>query len=343
MIKHVVTTIEGCESDTLYKIAHMYVPPVVDFTFTDSVCLGKPTLFFGSISNALGDSGALAWNWIIDNTTPGMFLNVQNPINTYLNPGNHTVLLVSEHINYHSGSGTGNINNNACFGFAIKNVFVVNKPTPNFKINNIICQSSASIFTDSSYTSDGTPVTQWWWQANGGITSTQNTITTTYTNAGIDTVKLVVQNSKGCLSDTLKQPIVINAKPVANFGYSNPVCYGLPVQFTDSSVAVGSTVNKWLWVFNNASFSTQQNTSLSFTLFNPQIGLVATSAIGCKSDTVFKTLFINPLPNVVMRFKNACKNTLVNFTATDNSATVTQWKWQFGDGSIANTKDAQHT
>jgi gliding motility-associated-like protein len=340
MIKHVVTTIEGCESDTLYKIAHMYVPPVVDFTFTDSVCLGKPTLFFGSISNALGDSGVLAWNWNIADTISGVFLNVQNPIYTYLSPGNHAVFIAAVHPNYHAS--LGNFNSNACFGFVIKNVFVVNKPTAHFT-NNTICQSVQTLFTDSSYSSDNVPINQWWWQANGGITSTQNTITTTYTNAGIDTVKLVVQNSKGCLSDTLKQPIVINAKPVANFGYSNPVCYGLPVQFTDSSVAAGSTVNKWLWVFNNASFSTQQNTSLSFTLFNPQIGLVATSAIGCKSDTVFKTLFVNPVPNVIMSFKNACKNTPVNFTATDNSATVTQWKWQFGDGSIANTKDAQHT
>lgn len=326
IIKLAVKSIEGCESDTLTKLIRIYTRPVIDFTFNDSVCLGQSTNFFGSLISATDPVTNWAWNIL------NLQFLTQNTSFTFTPSGKHTVMLTA------TSNGKA-----SCLGTKVKDIFVVNKPTPNFKINNIICQSTATTFTDSSYTSDGTLVNQWWWQVNGGITSTQNTITTNYTNAGIDTVKLVVQNSKGCISDTLKQPIVINAKPVANFGYSNPVCYGLPVQFTDSSVAVGSTVNKWLWVFNNATFSTQQNTSLSFTLFNPQIGLVATSTIGCKSDTVFKTLFVNPVPNVVMSFKNTCKNTPVNFTAIDNSATVTQWKWLFGDGSTANTKDAQHT
>ncbi|MBK6378615.1 MAG: gliding motility-associated C-terminal domain-containing protein [Chitinophagaceae bacterium] len=33
---------------------------------------------------------------------------------------------------------------------------------------------------------------------------------------------------------------------------------------------------------------------------------------------------------------------MVSFTAVDNSATVTTWKWDFGDGGIANTRDTQH-
>ena len=153
----------------------------------------------------------------------------------------------------------------------------------------------------------------------------------------------MVHNSKGCASDTLKKSIVINPKPVTNFGYSTPVCYGLPVQFSDSSVVTGSVVNKWSWVLNNAEWSAQQNTSRSFSFFNPKVGLVATSALGCKSDTTFKTLFVNPLPDVTMNFKNSCKNAPVNFTATDNSGTVTQWKWVFGDGAVATTQNAQHT
>ena len=325
-VKLVVKTLEGCESDTLPKLIHIYTKPVIDFTFTDSVCLGSATNFFGNIISSTDPITDITWN------IEGLVIsNIQNPISTFLLPGSHTVLFTASS----NGSAT-------CTGAIQKDVFVVNKPTAWFKYNTI-CQSAAATFTDSSYTSDGTTVNQWWWNVNGGITSTQNTLTTIFANALTDTVKLVVHNSKGCASDTLKKSIVINPKPVTNFGYSTPVCYGLPVQFSDSSVVTGSVVNKWSWVLNNAEWSTQQNTSRSFSFFNPKVGLVATSALGCKSDTTFKTLFVNPLPDVTMNFKNSCKNAPVNFTATDNSGTVTQWKWVFGDGGTATTKDAQHT
>ena len=44
-----------------------------------------------------------------------------------------------------------------------------------------------------------------------------------------------------------------------------------------------------------------------------------------------------------MNFKDACKFAPVNFSGIDNSGTVTQWKWEFGDGGIAGTQNAQHT
>lgn len=340
IIKHTVTTIEGCESDTLYKIVHMYTNPVVDFTFTDSVCLGKPTLFFGSISNAVGDSGALAWNWSIDNISTGIFMNVQNPTYTYLTPGNHTVLLTAIHPNYHQSPG--NTNSNACFGLAFKNIFVVNKPTAYFK-QNTICQAATTTFTDSSYTSDGIPINQWWWALGNSGLSIQQNPPANYTIAGADTIRLVVHNAKGCASDTLKQPIVIHSKPIANFGYSNTLCSTLPMQFSDSSkVTGGYVVNKWSWLYNTAEWSTAQNPSKTFTAGTQTVQLVATSNMGCVSDLVAKTFYINPTPDVTINFNDACKNALVDFSAVDNSGTVTQWKWAFGDGGIANTQNAQH-
>ena len=326
-VKLVVKTLEGCESDTLPKLIHIYNKPIANFNFTDSVCLGSPTFFFDN-SVPAGDP-INKWAWTFSDSTG--VVGTPNAAHYFSSPGHHTAILGV------SANGT-----TGCLGIITKDVFVVNKPTANFKYNTI-CQSAVATFTDSSYAPDGVPVNQWWWNVNGGITSTQNTITTTYINAGSDTVKLVVRNVKGCVSDTLKKPVIINPKPVANFGYNTPVCYGLPVQFSDSSIITGSVINKWSWVLNNAEWSTQQNASRSFSVFNPKIGLVATSALGCKSDTAFKTLFVNPVPDVTMNFKNSCKNAPVNFTATDNSGTVTQWKWVFGDGAVATTQNTQHT
>ena len=329
-IKLAVKTLEGCESDTLYKVVHMYAQPTVDFTFTDSVCLGQPTLFFGSAAPAIGDTGAIAWNWNIDNNNTTIYYNVLNPTYVYPVPGSHTVIFIAA-----PKQSVG------CIGLKTKDVFVVNKPTAYFKYNTI-CQASTTTFTDSSYTSDGVPINQWWWSLGNSGISTQQNPQGTYPISGNDTIKLVVHNVKGCASDTLKQPIVINQKPAADFGYSVPVCNGLPVQFSDSSKLVVGSVTKWSWIYNGTVWSTKQNTSNTFTAGSQTVKLIATSSMGCVSDTVSKTFYVNPSPDVKINFKDACKNALVNFTAVDNSATVTQWKWIFGDGSSANTQNAQH-
>src|SRR5438094_7588341 len=80
--------------------------------------------------------------------------------------------------------------------------------------NNISCQSSATTFTDSSYSNGGT-ITQWWWKLDNGQTSTQQNPTTTYTITGTYIVKLVVKTN--CVSDTFSRVITVNPKPVANF------------------------------------------------------------------------------------------------------------------------------
>ena len=327
-IRHAVTTLEGCESDTLDKYVHIYGPPIVDFAFTDSVCLGTPTLFSGVLSPAVGDTAAIIWYWIYNGTNPQNF-NVSNPAYTFGSAGNQTVLLLA-----------APLLNISCMGVQGKGIFVVNKPTAYFKYNSI-CQSATNLFTDSSYTSDGTGVNQWWWNMGSAGVSTQKNPSAIFNNFGNDTIKLVVQNSKGCISDTLKQPIVINQKPTANFGLSTPLCNNLPVQFSDSSLAVGAIVNKWSWIYNTAEFSAIQNPVRSFISGLQTVQLIATGNNGC-SDTTSETFYVNPSPDVTMIFKDACKNSLVIFSATDNSGTVSQWKWTFGDGTIATTQNAQH-
>lgn len=324
-ISLLVKTVEGCE-DLFTKTIHIYTKPVVDFTFSDSVCLGTPTSFFGSVVSSTDPISD--WSWVIDGLA---FATTQNTTYTFPTPGNHIVLFSAT-----SNGSTG------CAGSIQKNVFVLNKPVAYFKFNTI-CQAAATTFTDSSYTTDGTSINQWWWRlGNSGFSTTQNP-PATFLISGNDTIKLVVHNSKGCASDTLKQPIVIHAKPTANFGYSLPTCTGVAVQFSDSSkVTGGDVVNKWSWIYNGAEWSAAQNASKIFTAGTQTVKLVATSNAGCISDSVSKTFYVNPTPTVNFNFKDACKNALVDFTAVDNSGTVTQWKWTFGDGASALTQNAQH-
>jgi gliding motility-associated-like protein len=330
-IKLAVKTAEGCESDTLYQVVHMYGHPTANFTFTDSVCLGTATSFFSNITPAAGDTAALSWKWGYNGGTL-QDINIANPLHTFITPGLQTVLL---------GVFPTFIPGFGCMGFQVKTVFVVDKPVAYFK-QNTICQAQTTTFTDSSYTSDGVAINQWWWSLGNSGVSTQQNPSGIYPVSGNDTIKLVVHNEKGCVSDTLKRPVIINNKPTANFGYSKPVCSGNTVLFSDSSKTTAGTISKWSWINNGIVWSTAQNAANTFVTGLQTVQLVATNSMGCISDTVTKTFIIDPTPVVTMNFKDACKNAMVNFTAIDSKAVVTQWKWTFGDGGTASSQNASH-
>jgi gliding motility-associated-like protein len=323
-----VATLEGCTSSPATKIIQVYSIPAVDFTLTDSVCLGQPTYFFGSFTVA-GGLPVNVWNWNIDNNGIS-YLNILNPSFTFLSPGNHNVMFFA------TTTGSG-----ACLGIKVKNVFVRDKPHAAIK-NQVICPNMPAVLQDSSYTTDGIGISNYWWDLGNGQFSTQKDPMVTYNIAGPVIVKHVVTDARGCISDTLTQTINLSPRPFANFGYSTPVCNGLPVQFSDSSKVTVGLITKWSWVYNGVEFSSSQNSSRSFTAGPQTVKLVATGSNGCVSDTAFKTFVVNPNPDVSINFKNACKNVLVDFKAVDNSGTVSQWKWIFGDGATANTQNAQH-
>jgi gliding motility-associated-like protein len=74
------------------------------------------------------------------------------------------------------------------------------------------------------------------------------------------------------------------------------------------------------------------------------MGLSVTSALGCRSDTVYKTFQIKTKPAVSMNFRDACKQTSVTFTAaeTTTSVGITSWHWDFGDGQPGTGNPVNH-
>lgn len=328
-IKLVVKTIEGCESDTLFKPIVIRARPVADFNFTDSVCIGSSITF--TDNSTLADGPVNGWVWLVDNVNAGN----NNPvlIHTFLTPGNHTVALAT------TGTGVAD-----CLSqFKTKNIYIRDKPVAAFTPGTI-CQAAIMTFTDASTSPDGASINQWWWDLDNGNISTSQNPSTVYNTAGADTILLVVTTVKGCKSDTLKKPIYVNAKPIANFDIDALKCFGTAIEFSDLSTVSGGTINGWSWVYNNGLFSSSQNPSGVFTAGSQSISLVATSNAGCRSDTTTKPFVVNPKAEVAMNFKDECKNTPVSFTGTDlTGGNMDEWHWSFGDGDIASTMNATHT
>lgn len=323
-IRFAVVSAEGCASDTLVRPIKIWERPSVDFTFTDSVCLGTPTQFF---DNTVSPSGPVTnWLWNID----GQVINTQNLTYTFTTAGSHTVT--------HGATATGSA---GCMGVKVKDVFVVGKPIAAFTIAPVLCQAAPIAFTDSSYTTDGTTLQQWQWFTSSGQSALVQNPSFTFANAGNDTIQLLVQNSRGCYSDTIKKPVAINPKPVAKFGITGPLCAGKPLLFADSTTLANGSIASWYWQFSNGATSAQQSTTQNFPL-GPQLAqLAVTSNMGCKSDTASLNFTIKPKPLVSFSFANGCVKDTIRFSATANTP-INAWIWNYGDGSIGATPQTNY-
>jgi gliding motility-associated-like protein len=323
-IRLAVTSTEGCLSDTLVQPIKIWERPNTDFTFTDSVCLGTPMQFF---DNTVSPSGPVtAWLWQID----GQNFTTQNLTYTFTTAGSHTVT--------HGASATGSA---GCMGLQPKTVFVVAKPIAAFTIAPLLCQAAPIAFTDSSYTTDGTTLQQWQWFTGSGQSSLVQNPNFIFANAGNDTIKLIVQNNRGCYSDTVKKAIAINPKPVAKLGITGSLCSDKPLLFSDSTTIANGSITGWYWQFSNGANSTQQNTTQNFPA-GPQLAqLAVTSSAGCKSDTASLGFTVKPKPLVNFSFNNGCVKDTIRFGATANTP-INAWVWNYGDGAIGSTQQTNY-
>jgi gliding motility-associated-like protein len=134
--------------------------------------------------------------------------------------------------------------------------------------------------------------------------------------------------------------------PVANFG-ANMVagCSPLIVQFSDQSTG-GAT--SWYWDLGNGSTSSIQNPTATYTTPGTYtITLTATNASGSNTTTKsnYITVYAGPTANFSASDTAGCTPHTVSFTdqSTTANGTITQWEWNFGDGSTSTLQHPTHT
>src|SRR5206468_5794803 len=133
--------------------------------------------------------------------------------------------------------------------------------------------------------SDGTQslFTYQWNFGDGGNANFQNP-THIYAAVGPFNVSLTVTSNNGCFDNSVKLLNTIYAEPQAAFSAPAEICFGIPINFTDQSTAVRSTVAQWNWDFGDGTFSTLQSPNKNYT--NPGTYIVklnVTSSTGCQT------------------------------------------------------------
>ena len=138
-----------------------------------------------------------------------------------------------------------------------------------------------------------------------------------------------------------------NAQLTANFsGTPTAGCSPQIVNFTDLSTG---NPTQWRWDLGNGTTSFLQNPSVTY--FTPgqyTIKLVIQNAAG-NSDSITKTqyitLFAIPVSNFSATPTSGCVPLNVQFTDLSSSVNspITQWLWDFGDGTTGITQHPAHT
>jgi PKD repeat protein len=189
----------------------------------------------------------------------------------------------------------------------------------------------------------------WQWDFGDGTSATGQNVTHIYGGSGAktDSVRLTVRSTGSCGTATVMKTISIKRViPTARFEVSKQ-CGNLSVNFYDSSLTTGNPIQNWLWQFGDGVTSNNQHPVHTFAGYGRHtVKLSIGTPGGCNElTTIQKDIVIEPRPSGDFTATKACAGAPVSFTDKSSivSGNITQWRWEFGDGTVSVLQHPQKT
>lgn len=321
----IVESNTGCSSLVATKPIIINQNPVVDFSLAN-VCLPAGVAKFKNLTtSASGAANTYLWNF-----GDGGFDTATNPVHIYTAAGPYQVSLKAT-------SPFGCVHDSTK---TFTNIYA--EPIAAFTHSPAeVCLPDTMRFTDGS-TAAGSTVSEWFWDFGDGTTSNLQNPSKKWNASGNYKVRLFVGSGAGCFSDTLEKQVVVNALPTAVFNVSSPVCEGRDVTFTNLSNPNAGNITSYFWSFGDSTTSTSGASSIThnYLLGTYTIALAVATDKGCESDTVYKTVKVNPVPAVNFILPRIClSDAFASFTdssfISDGSASSFIYTWKFGDANAS--------
>lgn len=162
----------------------------------------------------------------------------------------------------------------------------------------------------------------------------------TYTFSKADTIFIPISSYhptiENCYTrDDLTIPVVVKAKPSADFTFTHSGCTKDTIFFRAKDTTTNGYINRdfaWIMPGNRTALGTRVDTLLPPGTYPVRFGVVTRD--GCSSDTI-RTVTISDKPSAgfVTTPSTVCMGTGFQFRDTASSAiTVNKWYWNFGNG-----------
>src|SRR5438477_452508 len=267
IVKHVITGMDGCVSDTMKKTVYLGAKPVADFSLYDT-CSDKLIGIKNVSHSSFGDISH--WDWTLDGSIPSA---AQQPSFSDLSLGNHQLKLAVSTI-YGCSSDT-----------VTKNFSVM--PTPVVKIQAENGCLKLPIHFSGQQIDNATNIIQWNWKFGDGQSSSQKDPEHTYATGGMKTVHLTGIADNGCASNDTNTQIRVESI-FTNAGKDTSVQADKPFSLngTWGGDLDGTPVLKWS---PSTGLSTTSDPSPIAVLQNDQTySLTAVTDIGCTATDVVR-------------------------------------------------------
>ncbi|MCX6278758.1 MAG: PKD domain-containing protein, partial [Bacteroidetes bacterium] len=333
-----ITTTDNCETQKVNTV-QIGFRPYANFSFSANACPAQPVQFT-DLSQLNGGPVLTNWNWNFGDPTTGVSntSTAQNPTHIFSGSGAFIVHLIVT-------------NSNGCVDSVLngKTVTVNVAPVATFSAD-ASCLGSPTQFTDAS-TPAGS-IASWNWNFGDPGSGVNNASTLKdpvhiYNQLGTYTVTLQVINSSQCTHQTT-MPVTVSPKPTSMFQYAVS-CVDTNTQFTDLSIAPGSSIKTWKWDFGDGTpFVTIQNPIHVFTTaITHQVKLVVTNWAGC-ADSITLSVLTRPKPDAAFTYTSKfCKAGEVFFydgSQGVGGAAINTRAWYFDTGgSVIFGIDPIHT
>jgi len=192
--------------------------------------------------------------------------------------------------------------------------------------------------TDNSPTPVGT-------QMVNGVLYSKYELPGTYTFSTVGTFRVPIQATHPSVencnnTEELYYDIEVRGKPSTNFAINHTGCLLDTVHFVgETTSANGFNINQWLYTFHDATTSISKDTAKLYAMpgtYNVNLRIVSTE--GCVADTTKEVVIGSaPLSSFTADDPTVCQGTAINFNSTAAYAGITNYYWDFGDGTIMNT------
>jgi PKD repeat protein len=153
------------------------------------------------------------------------------------------------------------------------------------------------------------------------------------------TIELIVENGNGC-TDVISQEIRVFPEVVADFSHITDGCHPLNVIFTNLS----ENADYFFWELGDgkeSSIANPGNTYYNLSHFNDTtfaVQLRAESIHGCIASASSQVT-VDPKPNASFNIENSPGCSPYEIEITNLSAGVSEYYWNFGDGSPVSSAD----
>jgi PKD repeat protein len=208
---------------------------------------------------------------------------------------------------------------------------------------------------DASSSSDpnsGAAIGTYAWNFGDGATGSGATLRHTYSSPGTYTVTLTVTDNLG-LTASSSQRITVYPLPTASVGFSPPApLIGTPVSFDGSGSSdpnAGATIGTYTWSFGDGATGSGATSSHAYSSPGSYtVTLTVSDSLGLTASRSRQiTVFLPPpTASFVVTTPHPAAEVPVQFNGSssfDRHASITSYRWSFGDGSSASGVDAAHT